>query len=85
MNVQSLNMDYLQLTDELMNLKETSFSLDPDHWVYETHQDVKVLYAEIKNIDNIDNNYINNKIPFIKHKLFKAGSTLAGILNDIFS
>ena len=83
--IQSLNMDYLQLTDELMNLKETSFSLDPDHWVYETHQDVKVLYAEIKNIDNIDNNYINNKIPFIKHKLFKAGSTLAGILNDIFS
>ena len=66
-------------------MKEVYFSLDPDNWVYETHQDVKTLYAEIENINEIDNNYINNKIPFIKRKLFKAGSTLAGVLNDIFS
>ena len=83
--IESLNMDYIQLTDELINMKEVYFSLDPDNWVYETHQDVKTLYAEIENINEIDNNYINNKIPFIKHKLFKAGSTLAGVLNDIFS
>ena len=83
--IESLNMDYIQLTDELINMKEVYFSLDPDNWVYETHQDVKTLYAEIENIYEIDNNYINDKIPFIKGKLFKAGSTLAGVLNDIFS
>ena len=82
--IESLNMDYLQLTDELMYMKDVDYSLNPDDWVYETHQDVKVLYAEIRNIDSIDNNYINNQTPFIKHKLFKAGLTLAGVLNDIF-
>jgi hypothetical protein len=65
-------------------MKDVDYSLNPDDWVYETHQDVKVLYAEIRNIDSIDNNYINNQTPFIKHKLFKAGLTLAGVLNDIF-
>ena len=61
------------------------YSLDPEIWVFETHQDVKILYAEIKNINEIDVDYINDKIPFIKHKLFKAGSTLAGVLNHVFS
>ena len=83
--IEYLNMDYLQLSDELMLNKDVSFSLNPDDWVFETHQDVKKLYAEIDNIKNIDKDYINQKIPFIKNKLFKAGSTLAGILNHIFS
>ena len=78
-------MNYLELSDELINMKDVDYSLDPDNWVFETHQDVKLLYAEIENSNEIDNNYINDKIPFIKHKLFKAGSTLAGVLNDIFS
>ena len=78
-------MDYLQLSDELMLKNEISFSLNPNDWVFETHQDVKKLYAEIENIKNIDEDYIIQKIPFIKNKLFKAGSTLAGILNHIFS
>ena len=46
----------------------------------------KSQYSNIRNQNkneiNID--YINNKIPFIKHKLFKAGSTLAMVLNEIF-
>jgi hypothetical protein len=83
--IEYLNMDYLQLSDELMLKNEVSFSLNPNDWVFETHQDVKKLYAEIDNINNIDEDYIIQKIPFIKNKLFKAGSTLAGILNHIFS
>jgi hypothetical protein len=83
--IEYLNMDYLQISDELMLMNEVDFSLSPDEWVYETHQDVKILYPEIKNVINIEKDYINRKIPFIKHKLFKAGSTLAGVLNDIFS
>ena len=59
-------MDYLQLSDELMLNKDVSFSLNPNDWVFETHQDVKKLYAEIDNIKNIDKDYINQKIPFIK-------------------
>ena len=78
-------MNYLELSDELINMRDVDYSLDPENWVFETHQDVKILYAEIENSNEIDNNYINDKIPFIKHKLFKAGSTLAGVLNDIFS
>jgi hypothetical protein len=66
-------------------MKEVNYSLSPDDWVYETHQDVKILYAEIKNKKEIDNDYINDKVPFIKQQLFKAGSTLAEILNEIFS
>ena len=30
-------------------MKEENYSLSPDDWVYETHQDVKRLYAEIQN------------------------------------
>ena len=48
--IEYLNMDYLQLSDELMLNKDVSFSLNPDDWVFETHQDVKKLYAEIENI-----------------------------------
>ena len=80
-----MKKDYIELSNELMSMNEVDFSLNPDDWVYETHQDVKILYAEIEKSNVIDNKYINNKIPFIKHKLFKAGSTLAGVLNDIFS
>ena len=80
-----LNMNYLELSDESINMRDVDYSLDPEIWVFETHQDVKILYAEIENSNEIDNNYINDKIPFIKHKLFKAGLTLAGVLNDIFS
>ena len=83
--IEHLNMNYLELSDELINMRDVDYSLDPEIWVFETHQDVKILYAEIENSNEIDNNYINDKIPFIKHKLFKAGSTLAGVLNDIFS
>jgi hypothetical protein len=83
--IEYLNMDYKQLSDELMQMKEGNYSLNPDDWVYETHQDVKRLYAEIQNKNEINIDYINRKIPFVKHKLFKAGSTLAGVLNDIFS
>lgn len=83
--IEHLNMNYLELSDELINMRDVDYSLDPDNWVFETHQDVKILYAEIKNINEIDVDYINDKIPFIKHKLFKAGSTLAGVLNHIFS
>ena len=82
--IEHLNMNYLELSDELINMRDVDYSLDPDNWVFETHQDVKILYAEIKNINEIDVDYINDKIPFIKHKLFKAGSTLAGVLNHIF-
>ena len=82
--IEYLNMDYKQLSDELMQMKEENYSLNPDDWVYETHQDVKRLYAEIQNKNEINIDYINNKIPFIKHKLFKAGSTLAMLLNEIF-
>jgi hypothetical protein len=71
--IEYLNMDYKQLSDELMQMKEENYSLNPDDWVYETHQDVKRLYAEIQNKNEINIDYINNKIPFIKHKLFKAG------------
>ena len=52
--IEYLNMDYLQLSDELMLNKDVSFSLNPNDWVFETHQDVKKLYAEIDNIKNID-------------------------------
>ena len=83
--IEYLNMDYKQLSDELMQMKDENYSLNPDDWVYETHQDVKRLYAEIQNKNEINIDYINRKIPFVKHKLFKAGSTLAGVLNDIFS
>ncbi len=83
--IEHLNMNYLELSDELINIRDVDYSLDPDNWVFETHQDVKIIYAEIENINEIDIDYINNKIPFIKHKLFKAGSALAGVLNDIFS
>jgi len=83
--IEHLKKDYIELSNELMSMNEVDFSLNPDDWVYETHQDVKILYAEIEKSNVIDNKYINNKIPFIKHKLFKAGSTLAGVLNDIFS
>ena len=83
--IEHLNMNYLELSDELINMRDVDYSLDPDNWVFETHQDVKILYAEIQNINEIDVDYINDKIPFIKHKLFKAGSTLAAVLNDIFS
>ena len=82
--IEYLNMDYKQLSDELMQMKEENYSLNPDDWVYETHQDVKRLYVEIQNKNEINIDYINNKIPFIKHKLFKAGSTLAMVLNEIF-
>ena len=82
--IEHLNMDYKQLSDELMQMKEENYSLNPNDWVYETHQDVKRLYAEIQNKNEINIDYINNKIPFIKHKLFKAGSTLAMLLNEIF-
>ena len=83
--IEHLNMNYLELSDELINMRDVDYSLDPDNWVFETHQDVKILYSEIQNINEIDVDYINDKIPFIKHKLFKAGSTLAAVLNDIFS
>jgi hypothetical protein len=82
--IEYLNMDYKQLSDELMQMKEENYSLNPDDWVYETHQDVKRLYAEIQYKNEINIDYINNKIPFIKHNLFKAGSTLAMVLNEIF-
>ena len=41
--IEYLNMDYKQLSDELMQMKEGNYSLNPDDWVYETHQDVKRL------------------------------------------
>ena len=34
-----------------------------------------MLKYKIRN--EIDNDYINDKVPFIKQQLFKAGSTLA--------
>jgi hypothetical protein len=83
--IEHLNFNYMDLSNELMSMKEVNYSLSPDDWVYETHQDVKILYAEIKNKKEIDNDYINDKVPFIKQQLFKAGSTLAEILNEIFS
>ena len=47
-------MNYLELSDELINMRDVDYSLDPEIWVFETHQDVKILYAEIENSNEID-------------------------------
>ena len=43
--IEHLKKDYIELSNELMSMNEVDFSLNPDDWVYETHQDVKMLYG----------------------------------------
>jgi len=51
--------------------------------VFESHQEVKKIYSEVKDGDYISYDYINKNFSLIELKLYKAGTRLATILNEI--
>ena len=81
--INDYNMSYTELAESLTILQQTSKSLNPKDWVFESHQEVKKIYSEIKDGDYISYDYINKNFSLIELKLYKAGTRLAAILNEI--
>ena len=81
--IDDYNMSYTELAESLTILQQTSKSLNPKDWVFESHQEVKKIYSEVKDGDYISYDYINKNFSLIELKLYKAGTRLAAILNEI--
>ena len=81
--IDDYKMSYTELAESLTILQQTSKSLNPEDWVFESHQEVKKIYSEVKDGDYISYDYINKNFSLIELKLYKAGTRLATILNEI--
>ncbi|HIF49767.1 MAG TPA: S1/P1 Nuclease [Cytophagales bacterium] len=81
--IDDYKMSYTELAESLTMLQQTSKSLNPEDWVFESHQEVKKIYSEVKDGDYISYDYINKNFSLIELKLYKAGIRLATILNEI--
>ena len=83
--IDDYKMSYTELAESLTTLQQTTKSLNPEDWVFESHKEVKKIYSEVSDGDYISYDYIYRNFPIVKNQLAKGGKRLADLLNKLFS
>ena len=77
-------MSYTEFAESLITFEAPLQSSKLEDWLFESRQEVKKIYKDVKEGDYIGYDYVYKNFPLVELKLFKGGMRLAYLLNDIF-